>query len=247
MNPRLIAISGSLKGTIFALADDEVLIGRELSNAICLNEPSVSRRHCLIKREPTESDSITIAPALDGKEFSAVDQAAITHRFVISDLESYNGTFVNGLPIREQLLMHGDQIAVGDVVLLFLLHQTEAGTKTILPTDEDKLITRSTVRLRAEDALYLRPEKVLAELPATARVARDLNALLKISTTINSISDLPRLQRELLQLILEVIPAEREAILLLDTTQGLFTSVCGWNKLRGQDDSIKASQNNRAS
>jgi Nif-specific regulatory protein len=232
----LIAISGALKGTIFVLAEGEIIIGRESSNPICLNDLSVSRRHCLIRREPAQNANQTASSM-------TTDPVAVPDtQFTIVDLESYNGTFVNGLPIREQLLAHGDQIAVGDLVLLFLLHETEAGAKTTLPTDEDKLITRSTVRLRAEDALYLRPDKVLAELPATARVARDLNTLLKISTTINSISNLPRLQRDLLQLILEVIPAEREAILLLDPTQDEFTSVCGWNKLRGQDDSIKASQ-----
>src|SRR5260370_11473784 len=51
MNPRLIAISGTLKGNIFDLAEDEILIGREVSNPICLNDLSVSRRHCLIKIE----------------------------------------------------------------------------------------------------------------------------------------------------------------------------------------------------
>lgn len=174
MTPRLIAISGSLKGTIFALAEDEVLIGRELSNAICLNEPSVSRRHCLIKREPTQSDSVTTAPALDGKELSApADRAEITYRFVISDLESYNGTFINGLPVKEQPLVHGDQIAVGDVVLLFLLHEAKPSAQAAIESEEGKLITRSTVRLRAEDAVYLHPDKVLAELPASERVARD--------------------------------------------------------------------------
>jgi Nif-specific regulatory protein len=130
---------------------------------------------------------------------------------------------------------------VGDVVLLFLLHETEAGTKTAGQLDSD-LITRSTVRLRGEDALYLRPERVLAELPATARVARDLNALLRISTTINSFRDLRALQTELLKLVFEVIPAEREAILLLDQSQHEFASVCGWNKSKGADDSIKVSQ-----
>jgi len=243
MNPRLIAISGSLKGTIFTLAQDEVLIGREPANAICLNERSVSRRHCLIKREPTQPSSATTAPALDGKELSAdIDQTEGAHRFVISDLESYNGTFVNGLPVKEQPLAHGDQIAVGDVILLFLVHEAEAIAQTAIQSEEGKLITRSTVRLRVEDAIYLRPDKVLEALPATTRVARDLNALLKISATINSIGGLAELQNQLLQLILEIVPAEREAILLFDRAQNEFVTTCGWSKIAGADNSIKVSQ-----
>jgi FHA domain len=54
MNPRLVAISGHLKGTTFALTEDEIMIGRETSNTICLNELSVSRRHCRIIRESSE-------------------------------------------------------------------------------------------------------------------------------------------------------------------------------------------------
>lgn len=236
MNPRLIAISGTLKGTIFALAEGEIVIGREPSNPICLNDLSVSRRHCLIKREPSQPASTT----RPSETTPAKDQTA-NPQFTISDLESFNGTFVNGVPVKEQALAHGDQIAVGDVVLLFLLHETEAGTKAIQP-DGDDLITRSTVRLRGEDALYLRPERILAELPATARVARDLNALLKISSKINSFRELPRLQTELFKLMLEVIPAEREAILLVDQSQDGFGSVCGWNRPIGSDKSIKVSQ-----
>ena len=249
MKPRLIVISGSLKGTTFPLAEDEIMIGREPSNLISLNDLSVSRRHCLIKRAPVQTrDQASDASPLAGIKNESQDDStnqvgSFAHAlFTIVDLDSYNGTFVNGVPVREHPLVHGDQVALGDVILLFLLDETEPRADHPHGADQNDLITRSTVRLRREDALYLRPDKVLSELPATARVARDLNALLKISTSINSISELPRLQRELLELILEVIPAEREAILLVDAGQDSFASVCGWSRLRGQDDSIKASQ-----
>jgi len=260
MTPRLIAISGALKGTIFALAEDEIVIGREPSNPVSLNDLSVSRRHCLIKRRGAQtqnkmSEAEPQASKVGSERGQPESDSQTTLRngvtavceFTIVDLESFNGTFVNGVPVKEHPLAHGDQIAVGDVVLLFLLHETEAGTKAAIQSGGDDLITRSTVRLRREDALYLRPEKVLAELPATARVARDLNALLKISTTINSFRDLPRLQTELFKLIPEVIPAERQAILLLDQSQdaqslAAFAAVRGWSKSKGRDDSIKVSQ-----
>jgi Nif-specific regulatory protein len=243
MNPRLIAISGTLKGTIFNLIEGETVIGRETSNPICLNDLSVSRRHCVIKCQTTELQS---KPAT-GEAPTKLDD--ITNRpedesseFTIVDLESFNGTFVNGLPVKEHALAHGDQIAVGDVVLLFLLHETETGTKAAIQSDEGNLITRSTIRLRRDDALYLRPEKMLAELPATARVAQDLNALIKISTTINSIGGLAELQKELLRLVIEVILAERAAILLIDVSKDAPDSICGWTRMAGPDNSITVSQ-----
>jgi len=39
-----------------------------------------------------------------------------------------------------------------------------------------------------------------------------------------------------------VIPAEREAILLVDRGHDMFASIYGWNRLRGQDESITVSQ-----
>ncbi|HZI85251.1 MAG TPA: FHA domain-containing protein, partial [Pyrinomonadaceae bacterium] len=158
MEPRLIAISGSYKGTIFALSADEVSIGREGSNTVCLNDPSVSRRHCVLTRLGERSESSLEAEA---------QQTA--PGWTIVDLESFNGTFVNGVPVREQTVAHGDQIAVGDVVLL-LVQQDSEGTTEPVQLSEGDLITRSTVRLRQEDALYLRPDKVIAELPITARI-----------------------------------------------------------------------------
>jgi transcriptional regulator with GAF, ATPase, and Fis domain len=228
MSPSLIAISGSLRGTIFVLPNEEVSVGREASNSICVNDASVSRRHCLIKR---------IAGSGQGQD-----------QFNVIDLESFNGTFVNGIPVKDHTFAHGDQIALGDVQFLFLTHEAEPGSSVAAQLDEGDLITRSTVRLRREDAFYLRPEKILSELPEAARVARDLNALLKISTAISSIRDARQLQCRLLELILEVIPAEREAILLVDEGQLVnegqtsFVSVCGWNSLSGPDDSVRVSQ-----
>jgi Nif-specific regulatory protein len=233
VSPRLIAISGALKGTIFALTQDEVLVGREASNTVCVNDPSVSRRHCLLRRvDDSESTS------LEGETLHSINTAS---QWTIADLESFNGTFVNGVPVKEHSLAHGDQIAVGDVVLLFLLHEVEAGGTAAVQLDGGDLITRSTVRLRREDALYLRPDKVIAELPATARIARDLNTLLKISATINSIRGQSELQTRLLELIREVVPAEREAILLVDKEQAAFASICGWSKIAGPDNSLRVS------
>ena len=244
MNPNLIAISGALKGTIFALAEDETGLGREASNSICLNELSVSRRHCVIKREAVSIDEQCPAPQETINEASINETLDPTNsQFTIVDLESYNGTFVNGLPIKRQTLAHGDQILVGDVLLLFLLRDPEESASDAVNQDDANLITRSTVRLRTEDAIYLRPERVVEELPATARTARDLNALLKISSAIGSLRSVPELQAALFKLILEVIPAEREAILLKDIGGAdVFSSVCGWNSLLGPIDSIKVSQ-----
>ena len=75
-------------------------------------------------------------------------------------------------------------------------------------------LTQATTQIRPQDVLYLQPERILKELPATSRLGRNLNALLKISRVVHSISDLDQLQAQILELIFEVVPAERGAILL---------------------------------
>src|SRR5215471_13011509 len=118
MNPRLIAISGSRKGTVFTLTEPETSIGREITNAICLNEPSVSRRHSLIQLGSGEMDSRYAEPQTVQSQ-PLKEPEGQSPLFRVLDLDSYNGTFVNGVPIKEQLLQDGDQISVGDSVLLF--------------------------------------------------------------------------------------------------------------------------------
>src|SRR5437870_6207584 len=160
IKPRLVAISGSFRGTTFAIDADETSIGRDGENIVRLNHPSVSRRHCLIK--------------CDGEQFT------------ISDLESYNGTFVNGVPVTEQALAHSDQIEIGDITLLFLMHEDE-GKRDSVELYDTKVISQSTMQLRREQALYLRPDEALQRAPQQARVARDLGVVLRTSSRLNQV------------------------------------------------------------
>ncbi len=194
MSPKLIVIAGPQKGAVFELSEDKSSVGREIASTIRLADPSVSRQHCVFQREE--------------------------ERFKVIDLDSFNGTFVNGVPVLEQFLEHGDHIAIGDLLLLFLVGESEAADAPSVRLNEE-MVTQSTTLLRKQDAFYLQHEKVLAALPLTARIARDLSSLLKISTIINSVRELKELQRRLLELVLEVVPAKRGAILMAGTNDEL--------------------------
>ena len=218
MNPRLVSISGPLQGKTFPLADEACSIGRESANTISVADASVSRRHCVISRE-------------EG-------------RFRISDLDSLNGSFVNGLPVKERYLEHGDQIKLGDTHFLFLLHEGDAQGEPppVLVSDEMFISTHSTIRMASSDSLLLRPDKLMQSLPPTARISRHLNALLKISTAINSVRGLEALQRHLLELVFEVVPAERGAILLIGDDMEEFTSIFGIDKAAGENRPVQVSR-----
>lgn len=204
MIPRLATVAGPLKGTIFSLTEEENSIGRESANLICLSDPSVSRRHCVIK--------------LDGGLFK------------ITDLESLNGTFVNDVPVKERYLEHGDRLRIGDYTFSFLLHEGDyqSASSTVL-LDESKITPgANTLQVRIADAFHL--------------MARDLSALMKISTTINSARGLFALQKQLLELIFEVVPAERGAILLIEDDSKEFSSIFGLDRLEGPNRAVHVSR-----
>jgi Nif-specific regulatory protein len=190
MNPRLLVIAGPLEGSVFELGEGELSLGRDSSNRVRLADSLLSRRHCRITRAGDD--------------------------FLLTDLESLNGTFVNGRPVREHALADGDQITVGNSRLVFLLAE---GEPTLQPSNpvlvSDRSMTaHTTLRLKAGEAHYLQTDPGQAA-PALADVARDLALLVRVSTSVNSIRETEGLQRELLRLVFEAVPAERGAILLV--------------------------------
>ncbi len=95
-----------------------------------------------------------------------------------------------------------------------------------------------TLVLRKQDALYLSQ----AEVPATERSVRDLNALLRIAQTVASVRGLEPLQRQILESVLSVIPADRAAILLCWPHSKEFASTFGWDRKRGPREHMEISR-----
>jgi transcriptional regulator with GAF, ATPase, and Fis domain len=216
LRPRLQALSGPLKDSTIPLSEGEVTLGREASNGIAIIDPSVSRKHCLVRGQ-------------DG-------------RFLVRDLGSRNQTLVNGAAIQEQVLQHGDELATGDSSFLFLVEDEEMTAAASRVELEDGQATAETTILHPRDVVYLQPDRLLRELPATSRVARNLNALLKISRIVHAIRDLNDLQGQLLDLIFEVVPAGRGAILLVDSEGHEFNSMFARMRQAGQGQLVKVSR-----
>jgi transcriptional regulator with GAF, ATPase, and Fis domain len=210
VNPRLAAISGPLRDSVFPLKDGVLSIGREYSNRLAIDDTLVSPQHC------------TVTP--DGDHW------------VLRDLGSLTGTFVNGLPVQERQLTNGDRIAVGGSVFLFLSEETSEVHPNPVEMDEGMEANAARTRLRREDMRYLHPE-ALAALPTNERLARDLQTLLKISTAIGSVRNVESLQWQFLGMIFDVVPAERGAI-LLGTDPEEFSSVVAWDRVAGPQHSV---------
>ena len=217
MRPRLLVIAGPSKDSNIPLPDGEATLGRDPTNAVAVIDPSVSRKHCLLRREE------------DG-------------RFQVRDLNSRNGTLVNGLPVKEQWLRHGDEIATGDSVFLFLTEEEDRAAPASRVEFEDIRPTTETKLIHPKEVVYLQPDRLLKELPATSQVARNLNALLKISRVVHAIRDLEELQAQLLDLIFEVVPAGRGAILLAEGAGQDFNCLYARTRHPGQAQLVRVSR-----
>jgi transcriptional regulator with GAF, ATPase, and Fis domain len=93
MQRKLIVGSGPAAGEVFDIDRPEMTVGRSPDSDIHVPDRSVSHSHCVLRSVGDRTD--------------------------LSDLGSHNGTFVNGLRVREHVLADGDQIIVGQVAFLF--------------------------------------------------------------------------------------------------------------------------------
>ena len=89
----LRVLDGADRGRVFGELLPPVTIGREEGNTIQLNDERVSRFHIKIQEDH--------------------------EKLVLTDLESTNGTKVNGEDIQLRILRFGDMITLGRSVLLF--------------------------------------------------------------------------------------------------------------------------------
>ena len=90
----LVAVSGRDQGRHFEISSDDVLIGRHPTLAtFVMDDPTISAQHARIRYE-------------DG-------------HYLLVDLDSTNGTFVNKQRVKTQVLADQDRIRFGAVELIF--------------------------------------------------------------------------------------------------------------------------------
>ena len=90
----LLAVEGPDIDSYLEFGEKQIYIGRRVNNDFILTDTNASRLHAYISDE--------------------------SHRHILYDAESLNGTFVNGLRVvSPQLLRPGDEITIGETVLLY--------------------------------------------------------------------------------------------------------------------------------
>lgn len=101
LRPALVFLSGELIAVPIPLEREEVILGRALEADVRVNDAKVSRRHAKINAVANETNGQI--------------------EYVLSDMGSRNGIYVNGVKVDRETLSNGDKITVGEHILRFEL------------------------------------------------------------------------------------------------------------------------------
>lgn len=213
---------------------DETVIGRHPECQVHINSNMVSRRHARLLRQGD--------------------------KYVIEDLGSGNGTFVNGKKIEGPVeLKHDDRIKLGPILLRFENPQAAAAPKPAAPAsrppatkpagglrlgdddlggkvdvsseeEETTTITGQAVQVAGFGRLEVRPEA-------------KLKAVLEISRSLAGTTDLQALLPKILDTLFSIFPhADRGAILFRDDATGKMIPKAVKHRRAGDDESVKISR-----
>ena len=199
--PRLIVIRGADEGKQFELAEGVHSVGRDAANRIRLHDTEVSRRHA---------------------EFRQTDDG-----YRLTDVGSANGCFVNNQPVTDALLKPGDQVQIGQTLLVYSSGRGENAIATDL-AEQISLITKNDLELssaivktigEAEGSRLLsRPDQV--EGPWLQNALVNLGVLYEATQAVSHILDINQLLDKIVDLIFGTMEADRGCVMLLNHESG---------------------------
>ncbi|MFH0910178.1 MAG: HD domain-containing phosphohydrolase [Planctomycetota bacterium] len=182
--PRVRVQNGALQGKVFEIEQKPIVVGRDPTCEIQIQDKGVSRRHA---------------------EIFLIDEMCF-----LRDLDSRNGSFVNGAKADEELLRAEDIIQIGATLLVF-----ESGSKDSIEfavESEEKYVETATVGV--EDLPQIQMPMAVGERGE----ARRLRMLYDLSRIISRERDPEALTREVLKLCCDQVSAD-EAYLFVPNPQ----------------------------
>ena len=214
MGAKLISVAGPLLKTEFLLGDEDAVIGRDIAAAVCINSRAVSRKHCIVRR--------------DGDQY------------LVRDLGSRNGTLVNGLPITECVLQHGDRVGVSDSQFVFVLDlpaEPLSGPEVTESADGEALEFATMV---PAESLYRNPQWLLANLQS--HQGKHVQALLEMNRKAATLRTPEELEQALLDAAFNLAPAESGAVLLYEQRDAPPNRVVGRHRSSLVTSEVQVSQ-----
>jgi signal transduction histidine kinase len=196
--PSLLVIRGHATGSRFDLSNLEgpLSIGRETGNLVQLRDNEVSRQHAEIRR--------------------------VGDAYVIDDLKSSNGTFVNNRRIERAELARGDRLQIGGTLLVYAGDDDDEAAivaAAIVPVRDEadgSRIIRSMSDADVDTAID--PADTRHHRLAQAR--RNVQVMYRTALAASHTLDIDDLLGRILELVFEWVAADRGCIMLVDAATG---------------------------
>lgn len=184
-------IQGPDKGRTFHTTNEMAILGRG-SEQIPLTDRTISRRHAELVPE--------------------------NGAWKLIDLKSANGTYVNGVRIREPVrLKHGDQIKIGATLIIYSGdHSSEKLSGASIPKD---MIDLDANDLNMDSAILASvggDDSVIIAGPELADAAKAWRVMSELTSAIGAIIDPDQLMERVMDVVAEELPVDRGFILLYD-------------------------------
>ncbi len=218
----LYVIRGKDQGQRFDLRDDVISLGREGSNGIQLHDTEVSRRHAELRK--------------------------LGDGYLLVDLNSSNGSFVNAEQVKEKPLRNGDRVQFGRTLLIFTASeqssvQDASGVVDIVAPNAAVAGSRIIKSMSQEEGSRILAPPSDSESPWLARARSNLQIMYRTALAVSHTLDIDQLLQRILELIFEWVEADRGCIMLVDRETDLLRPQVTRNRQPAQDEeSIRISQ-----
>ncbi len=193
------------QGTVkVPLAEKALFIGRSSEKDICLRDLTVSNTHAKIASEGAS-------------------------HYRLRDLQSTNGSYVNGEQVADKVLVDGDEIQIGNTVMTYVADrdprrpESPPGIKVHTPSVQDLFANTVSISMEDIESEVLEAKSRRDASQAVLEVAslqHKIKALYDLGQTANAIDRLDDFLPKLVKLIQDTLGGERIFVMLLDAKSG---------------------------
>jgi len=210
----LFVIQGTDQGRRYDLDDEALSLGRDNDNDIQLHDSEVSRHHAEVRCDETGH--------------------------LLVDLNSSNGSFVNGNQITEHLLANGDRVQLGRTLMIFTGGDDSssfalADEVDIVGQSENAVGSRIIHSMRHEEGSQIIGRVDESESPWLARARSNLQIMYRTALAVSHTLDIDQLLHRIMELIFEWVEADRGCIMLQDQKTGDLVPKVSRNRRQRED------------
>ena len=213
---KLHVVDGLMLGECFDLSDPSMVIGRSQDNDIVITDDRISRHHCLIEHTGAT--------------------------FLLKDLGSSNGTFVNGRAVTQTPVFDGDEIRLGSHLLaLSLSEASDADVPVIIiPENGETKSTTVEIVIPNDNADFL--VEHIGRKHSPERLLRDLGIIYQVGNFINGVHNHTHLLKTVLDMAFESVDAEHGFLVLIEGSGNLVVKARRFGDLAATTRSLSISR-----